>query len=124
MTQILHSGHALAANVVAFDIRWEDGPTGRDDQQTVLWSMLVTSADGEESVQLGYEVVGGAFSGQFVTDRATGRRQDLDEDADLLDGEITVRFPAGTVGFAADWPTWRAVITVDGRDVAEDVSTT
>ncbi|MDQ4007371.1 MAG: hypothetical protein M3211_04685 [Actinomycetota bacterium] len=123
MTQILHSGRALAANLVAFDIRWDGGPTGRE-QQPVLWSMFVTSPDGEQTVQLGYEVVGGAFSAQFVTDRATGRRQDVEEDADLRDGEITVRFPARMVGVAANWPTWRAVVTVSGSDVAEDVTTT
>jgi hypothetical protein len=34
-----------------------------------------------------------------------------------------VRFPTSSVGVASTWPTWRAVINVDGQDVAEHVIT-
>ena len=118
MTQIVHSGRTVVAALVAFDIRWDDDLSGRD---SVLWSMVITSPDGQETVQLGYEMVDGAFSAQFVTDRSSARQQNVDEDADVGEREITVRFPASSVGVAAEWPTWRAVITVDGVDVAERV---
>jgi hypothetical protein len=116
MTQIARAGRTATKGVVAFDVGWE-GDLSR--HESVLWSMLITSPDGRETVQLGYQVFHGAFSAQFVRDQVSGRQEDLEQDADLRDDEITVRFPAERVGVAAGWPSWRAVITVDGDDVAE-----
>jgi hypothetical protein len=116
MTQITRAGRTTTKELVAFDVGWEGDLSAYD---SVVWSMMVTSADGQETVQLGYQVFHGRFSAQFVRDVATDRQEDLDEDADLRDREITVRFPAERVGVAVEWPSWRAVITVDGSDVAE-----
>lgn len=116
MTDIVHAGRTETDVVVAFDIRWEGDLTG---QRSVTWSMTVTSPDGREAVGLVYRLVDGAFDAQFVVDRTSGRRQNLAQDADLGDDEITVRFPTSSVGVAASWPSWRAVINVDGEDVAE-----
>ena len=121
MTQIVRAGRTVTKGVVAFDIGWQGELSGYD---SVLWSMLITSPDGKETVQLGYQAFHGAFSGQFVRDRVTGRQEDLDGDADLRDAEITVRFPAERVGVAVEWPSWRAVISVDGDHVAEYIVAT
>ena len=115
MTQIVHAGRTETKVVVAFDIRWEGELSGGG---SVTWSMTVTSPDGQDSVRLAYELVDGEAA-QYVLDRVSGRRQDVTPDADLGDDEITVRFPTASVGVAAPWPSWRAVITVDGEDVAE-----
>jgi hypothetical protein len=47
----------------------------------------------------------------------------LDPDAEVGSAGITARFPTNVVGVAVEWPVWRAVITVDGADVAEQVAT-
>jgi hypothetical protein len=120
MTQIVHAGRTETDVVVAYDIRWEGDLSGA---RSVTWSMTVTSPDGRDSVRLAYQRDGGGRVAQYVLDRASGRRQDLDPDADLDGDEITVRFPTATVGVAASWPSWRAVITVDGEDVAERLLT-
>jgi len=119
MTQIVRTGQTVAGELVTFDIGWDDDLTGNE---SVLWSMIITSSDGEEIVQLGYKVVDDAFSAQFVNDWTTGREQTVDQDADARDREVTVRFPASIVGVAAAWPTWKAVINVNGIDVAERAS--
>jgi len=110
---IEHCGRTVAADVVAFDIRWSGPlPTGE-----VTWAARVTSDDGQDRVELAYRR-GSSGTAQFVQDAATGRRQDVPEDADLDDDEITVRFTADVVGVAIEWPTWQAVISVDGQDAA------
>lgn len=119
MTQIIECGRTLAGAFVAFSIRWEgDLPSAG----TVSWSMVVTSGDGSDELRLGYERAGGSFSEQYVHDRRSGRRQSVEDDADLGDDEITVRFPASVVGVAVEWPVWRAVIAVDGAEVTEQVA--
>lgn len=120
MTHIVHAGRTETDVVVAFDIRWEGDLS---DRRSVTWSMVVTSPDGRESVELAYQVVEAEFAAQFVRDRRSGRRQNLDQDVDLGADEITVRFPTSSVGVAAAWPSWRAVINVDGEDVAEHLLT-
>ena len=120
MAQIVHAGRTETKVVVAFDIRWQGDLSGG---RSVTWSMTVTSPDGRDSVRLAYQLLDGASAEQFVLDRASGRRQDVDPDADLDGDEITVRFPTASVGVAATWPSWRAVITVDGEDVAERLLT-
>ncbi len=118
MVQILGSGRTVAGAVVAFDITWE-GDLSADS--SVLWSMEVSTSDGTESVDLGYQRNGGAFTAQFVDDPASGRREEVPEDADLGSGQITVRFPANVVGVAVEWPVWRAVIAVDGVPTTSEV---
>ena len=119
MTQIRACGRTMAGDFIAFDIHWEGEvpPSG-----SVCWAMDVTSGDGSDQVRLGYERMDGAFSEQYVDDRRSGRRHSVAEDADCRDHEITVRFPANVVGVAVEWPVWRAVIAVDGVDVAERVA--
>src|SRR3954470_5301471 len=98
--EIEHCGRTVAADVVAFAIRW----SGQVPAGDVTWSVRVTSEDGRGQVELGYERTPAGTS-QFVRDSSTGRRQQVPEDADLEDQEITVRFPAEVVGVAIEWPT-------------------
>ena len=107
-------GRTIAARVVAFDIRWSGRlPEDRD----VTWAVRVTHGDGESQVELGHRRAGERVW-QYVRDLTTGRTQEVRPDADLENGEITVRFPADVVGLAVEWPTWQAVIEVDGEDIA------
>jgi hypothetical protein len=118
MVQISHCGRTIAGEFVAFDIRWEGAITG----STVLWSVLISTDDGRERLQLGHERAGdGSFRSQFAFSGNSAEKQELGEDADLRDGELTVRFPASVVGVAVEWPVWRAVITVDGEDLDSQV---
>jgi hypothetical protein len=119
MVQILGCGRTVGGGLVAFDIRW-DGEV--PDNEPVLWSMEISN--GEESVLLGHQRNGGTFVTQFVDASSTGRREEVPEDADRGDGEMTVRFPAELVGVAVEWPVWKAVIAVDGSEVASEVCVT
>ncbi len=108
-----HCGRTIAASVVAFDLKWAgDLPAGRE----VTWAVRVVSGDGESQVELGHRRSAGRTS-QYALDLASGRSQEVGVDADLQADEITVRFPSDVVGVAADWPTWKAVIEIDGCDV-------
>jgi hypothetical protein len=109
-----HCGRTTAATVVAFDIRWS-GDLPRDGE--VTWAVRVATADGNGRVELGHRRSGSGMS-QYALDLTTGRRQDVGPDADVQDGEVTVRFPADVVGLAVEWPIWQAVIAVGGEDVA------
>jgi hypothetical protein len=115
--EIRHCGRTIAGDLVGIDIQWR-GELASDG--SVLWSMHVTSEDGADEIRLAYGVSGGTAQ-QFVDDLSTGRRQPVEPDADLDDGEIVIRFPASVVGVAVEWPVWRAVITVDDQDVATRV---
>lgn len=126
MVEILDSGRTIASGLVAFDIRWEGEVTQQD---AVQWSVFVTSADGRETVQLGLLRSGDGSMVQFVDDDTTGRRSEVDVDADLRDhddpggGEVTVRFPDEVVGVAVEWPVWRAVLTIGGVPASERLLT-
>jgi hypothetical protein len=111
MVSIAHAGRTTTGDLVAFDVRWEGSLTG----SAVVWSMVVSG--GASEVRLCHERAGETV-GQYVVDGASGRRRDVDVDADLHDDEITVRFPADAVGVAVEWPVWVAVVTVDGQEVA------
>ena len=97
MTQILHAGRTVTDVVVAFDVSWDDDLSAAG---SVLWTMAVTSQDGAETVELGYRRTADGFAEQYVHDLSGERQQTFDEDADLRDGEITVRFPTSSVGVA------------------------
>lgn len=109
-----HCGRTTAAAVVAYDIRWS-GELPAD--QAVTWAVRVGSEAGDGRVELGHQR-SAAGTSQYALDLTTGRRQDVGPDADVQDGEITVRFPAAVVGVAVEWPTWQAVIAIGGEDVA------
>ena len=114
--RIEHCGRTVAASVAAFDIRWSGQlPADRE----VTWAVRVARGDGEE-VELGHRRDGRRVL-QYARDLATGRTQQTSPDAELDAspevGEITVRFPVDVVGVAVEWPTWQAVIEVDGQDV-------
>jgi hypothetical protein len=111
---IEHCGRTIAASVVAFDIRWS-GELPADSE--VTWAVRVTSGDADENVELGHRRSGERLS-QYAQDLSTGRTQEVNPDADLDAGEITVRFPADVVGLAVEWPTWQAVIEVAGEDMS------
>ena len=112
MTQISGCGRTVAGDIVAFDIAWE-GELASDD---VAWSAQISSPEGEELV-LVHRLASGSAE-QYV--EGESGRQDVDVDADVRDDDVIVRFPSSVVGAAADWPTWMAVLTVDGEDVARE----
>lgn len=115
MVRIEHSGRTVAADVVAFGVVWSgELPEGSQ----VAFVAVVTSDSGEEVVELCYEPPTGGAEAQYVVDRATGRRRDVDPDVTDSDGEVTVRFSAEVVGVAVDWPLWQAVIRAGGEEIA------
>ena len=111
--EITECGRTVAGDVVAFTIEWQGEPSGE-----AVWAAEVTSADGNETVALCY-ARGTSAARQYV--EAGGRREEVDVDADVGDGEITARFPSEKVGVAIEWPTWTAVVAVDGQTVAQCV---
>ena len=117
MVEITHCGRTISGDVVGIDLRWEGDLAS---EQSVLFSMLVSSEDDAEEIHLGH-FRSGAEVEQFVDDRASGRRHSVEPDADVDDHEIILRFPASVVGVAVEWPVWKAVITVDGQEVAARV---
>ncbi len=109
---IKHCGRTAAGDYVAFDIQWEGAlPSAR----AVAWSMVVTAPDGKETVTLTYQQVNGQAT-QYV--EAASGRVELDADAEVDDGEVTVRFPANVVGVAVEWPVWTAAIEADGAELS------
>ena len=117
MTQIVGCGRTVAGGHVAYDIQWDEDPTGR----VVQWVMEVSSADDTETVRLVHERVDGRPSDQYVEDVGSGRRTPVEPDADLRDEEVTVRFPLDVVGVAIEWPAWKGVLAIDGQDVSSMV---
>ena len=118
MLEITDCGRTVTGAFVAFDVRWE-GTTSAPE--TATWSMSIS--EGDETVHLVHERRDGAFAAQYVDDTTTGRRHDVDEDADLRDQEITVRFPVDVVGVAIEWPAWKASLDVPGEETATAVVT-
>ena len=114
MTSIDHCGRTIAGDVVAFDICWEGSLPA---EAALVWSMVVTDEVGHESLVLSHARRGEVIE-QYAVDPETGRREDVEPDADLSDREITVRFPANIVGVAVECPVWKAVISADGDDLA------
>jgi hypothetical protein len=114
--EIVECGRTIAGDLVAFTIEWDGEPAGE-----VSWVVRISSADQAEAVVLGCSLGedGGSADRQWV--EAEGRRQDVEVDADLGEGEVTARFPAEVVGVAVEWPVWTAAIAVDGQTVAEQV---
>jgi hypothetical protein len=117
--EITECGRTIAGDVVAFTIEWDGDPVGE-----VVWAMRITSDDRAETVELGVALdqsseADGTADRQWV--EGDGRRQDVEVDADLGEGEVTARFPAEVVGVAVEWPVWSAVVLVDGQVVAEQV---
>jgi hypothetical protein len=118
MLEITDAGRTVTGAFVAFDIRWEGAPSEPD---TATWSMAIS--EGDETVHLVYAHREGAFVAQYVDDATTGRRIDVDENADLRDCEITIRFPVDVVGVAVEWPAWKASLAVPGEETATSVVT-
>ena len=114
--EITECGRTVAGDVVAFTIEWDGEPEGE-----MVWAVRVTSPDRSESVELGCSLGPGDDGADRQWVASQGRRQDVEVDADLADGEVTARFPAEVVGVAVEWPVWTAVVSVDGRVVAEQV---
>jgi hypothetical protein len=110
MTNIRECGRTVAGDLVAFDIQW-DGELPGDD---VVWAAHICSVDDEE-VRLVHRLAGGTAE-QYV-EGEKGRR-DVEVDADVREDDVIVRFPSNVVGVAVDWPTWVAVLVVDGEEVA------
>lgn len=113
---IEHCGRTIAGAFVAWDVRWH-GELPEDVD--VQWSMVV--ANGEEEIRLVHGRRTDRIE-QYVVGAAG--RDDVEPDADLSEGEITVRFPADLVGAAVEWPVWTAVLTVAGEDVSRQVVST
>src|SRR3954462_4615041 len=120
MLEIPNSGRTPGGGVAAFTIRWGGSPPG---PETPTWSVAFGGGGGSEGVRLVYECRDGDFAAQYVDETSTGRRRDVDENADLRDHQITVRFPADLVGVAVQWPVWKASVAVPGEDTATAVVT-
>jgi hypothetical protein len=119
MPEIVECGRTIAGDYVAFDIQWVgELPAG----VSVLWEMVVTSDGDSESVRLGHQLDAAGEATQFVDAETTGRRVEVPADATLGEHEITVRFHSEVVGVAVEWPVWRAVLVVDGRQVSAKVA--
>jgi hypothetical protein len=114
--EITECGRTIAGDLVAFTIEWDGEPAGE-----VTWAVRISSPAQGEAVVLGCSLGddGGSADRQWV--ESEGRRQDVEVDADLGEGEVTVRFPAEVVGVAVEWPVWTAAVAVDGEVVAEQV---
>ena len=120
VVEITGCGRTIAADVVAFTVRWSGEPPS---SRTVTWAARVTGPDGREAVELGYQR-SATEEHQYVADLLTGKRQELAPDLEMDAGELTARFPASVVGVAVEWPTWHAVIAVDGNRLATRAITT
>jgi hypothetical protein len=84
---------------------------------SVLWTVTVSSRDGETARQLGYKIVDGALSSHFMFDFGTSEQIDSDAGAALGDQSLTAGFPAASVDdLGEDW-TWKAALSVAGSDV-------
>lgn len=116
MTQIVGCGRTVAGHHVAYDIAWDEDPSGH----RVQWVMEVGSTDATETVRLVHERHGDTAE-QYVEDVGSGRRTPVEPDADLREHDIIVRFPLDLVGVATEWPSWKAVLTVDGVEVSSMV---
>lgn len=86
---------------------------------SVLWVVWVTSADGETSRQLGYKIVDGQPSAQFVFDFASLQQDNLAGSAELGAQQLVAQFPRSAVDDLGEGWTWRAMLNVDGADVDE-----
>lgn len=91
-----------------------------EESNSVLWSVTFTSPEGH-SRQLGYKIVDGQHSAQFVFNHTTARQTNFERDVDIVGtGSLTARFPydlAADLGPVENC-TWRGVLTIDGKDVS------
>ena len=85
----------------------------------VLWQINVHSGDGQSIRFLGYKIVDGQLSAQFVFDFGGAWQANPEPDADVEAHRLSARFsPLAMQGMGADW-TWEAVLNVNGDDVGQ-----
>ena len=84
---------------------------------SVLWQITMRSGDGNTVRFLGYKIVDGEPSAQFVFDLGGAWQANPQHDAVLERNRLTARFnPLALQGMGDDW-TWDAVLNVNGDDV-------
>lgn len=84
---------------------------------TVLWQINLRSGDRQTVRFLGYKVVDGQHSAQFVFDFEGAWQATPQPSAHLEAHRLTARFsPLAMEGMGHGW-TWEAVLSVDGADV-------
>jgi hypothetical protein len=84
---------------------------------TALWSLMVASAAGDKSGQLGVKFLDGGQIAHFVFDFGTAQQTNLQRPVAVTAKTITASFPYTALdALGVDW-TWRAVTNVDGNDV-------
>lgn len=84
---------------------------------TVLWSVLLTGSGRVR--QVGHKILDTRPIAPFVFDHGRARQENLPVDREMSADQLIARFPTSVLdGLGQDW-TWRAVLTVAGRDVGE-----
>lgn len=98
--------------IVTFN--WDDDVR---DANSVLWT--VTAVDQSGGLwQLGYKLVDGEFSAQYIFDFTNAKQTSAGALHNLERGTLTVEFqPAAGLDFKT-WTWHMAVLTIDGEDVA------
>lgn len=83
---------------------------------SVLWQIVVHSADRQTVRRLGYKIVDGRPAAQFVWVTEGPWQANPGYDADLEVNMLTARFsPLALHGLGSGW-SWEAVLSIDGVD--------
>jgi hypothetical protein len=84
---------------------------------TVLWSLSVASADGNDAAQLGVKILDGEEIGHFIFDFGSSDQRNLTDPVEF-DGRRTVAaFPIDVIDALKPGGHWHAALNVDGTDV-------
>src|SRR5262245_19009996 len=84
---------------------------------SVLWQIVIHSDVRQTIRRLGYKIVDGQPSAQFVWDAGGAWQATPEHDADLEANRLTARSnPLALHGMDAGW-SWEGVLNVDGDDV-------
>ena len=87
-------------------------------RDAVLWQIKLTSGDKETIRYLGYKIVDGKHSAQFVYDFGGAWQANPTPAVELEENRLTAWFNSlAMTNMGVDW-TWQALLTIDGKDVA------
>jgi hypothetical protein len=83
---------------------------------TVLWSAMLTSADGHVLRQIGYKLLDGSQIAYFVFDMSTSKQSNLIGSPKLTANSVSGTFPGAAAGLGSGWQ-WTADLSLAGKDV-------